>query len=213
MEVEGLEQAKVSEEKVEEVEECDDEYPENEVGEINEGMEPFWLRAEDVEEDTREPKDLTDFSVQVSVEFLQTLGLDRHIATIEDNGIGIESLVNMDSESMSEFVPLAKDRSLIIGRAQKKFVRASPPKVDNRPVKVMVKFGISRISEISTVDLTARIKVFVDLFWYDHRYVTAAQLYLYAPLTCSTHSMIGARKDQVPSYMCKYGLLTIAGLV
>lgn len=166
VEVEGLHEVAEEEEKDEDY---DASYPENNEGEINEGEEPFWLRAEDIEEDTREAKDLTDFSVQVSVEFLQSLGLQKHAETIQSRRVGIESLVNMDSETMAEFIKDPTDRALIIGRAKKTFVRASPPKVDNRPVKVMVKFGIGRISEINTVDLTARIKVFVDLFWNDHR--------------------------------------------
>ena len=179
VQVEGLEN---EEEEEEEAQVIDYAQPMNDDGEINEGMPALWLSAEEAADLEIPPKDLTDFGVQVSVEFLQSLGLEQYIGVIEKRKLGIESLVNMNFDTLGEYIEDARDRALIIGRAKKVFVRSSAPKVDGRPVRVSAKFGIARISEINTVDLTARIKLFVDLYWKDPR-------------------LIGARPDQVPNYI------------
>lgn len=181
VEVVGLGEEETEDE--EEIEQgVDYSQPMNGPGEINEGQPALWLSAEDAADEDVAPKDLTDFAVQVSVEFLESLGLGQYSGVIEKNKLGIESLVNMSFDALGDYIPDLKDRALILGRAKKVFVRSSAPRVDGRPVKVMAKFGIARISEINTVDLTARIKLFIDLYWHDPR-------------------MIGARSDQIPNYI------------
>lgn len=177
VELDGLEN-----EEEEEVEGVDYSQPMIGPGEINEGMPALWLSAEEAADEDIEPKDLSEFAVQVSVEFLDSLGLSKYSTAVENNNLGIESLLNMSFDVLGEFIPDPSDRALILGRADKTFVRSSAPRVDGRPVRVQAKFGIARISEINTVDLTARIKLFIDLYWHDPR-------------------LIGARSDQVPNYI------------
>lgn len=138
-------------------------------GEVNQGSQSFWLLEEDITKDNRPAKDMTEFSTEVSVEFLTSLGLEQYVQTVQNEGIGIEALTNMSFEVLAEYIPNPRDQALIIGRSRELKVKASPPKVDGRPVRVMAKVGLARISEVSTVDLTARLKMFIDLYWYDDR--------------------------------------------
>lgn len=135
---------------------------------INAGTPSFW--PEELQEEA-EAVDLTDFAVQVSTEFLTSLGLQKYIKLVEDKRIGINALAMSDSDTLLEYgITSAQDRATILAEGSKVQIVSSPPIAEiRRPVKVQVRFEIIRLTDINTVDLTARLRFFLLLYWIDER--------------------------------------------
>eukprot|EP00045_Choanoeca_perplexa_P006269 m.53337 g.53337 ORF g.53337 m.53337 type:complete len:454 (+) comp13552_c0_seq2:168-1529(+) len=61
-------------------------------------------------------------------------------------------------------------------------IHSDPPQQDGKPVEVQVRVGMSNIGSIDTVNQTAAVKFFLDLYWHDP-------------------SLIGLERESVPSYI------------
>eukprot|EP00924_Labyrinthula_sp_SR-Ha-C_P015964 snap_masked-scaffold_4-processed-gene-14.13-mRNA-1 protein AED:1.00 eAED:1.00 QI:0/0/0/0/1/1/2/0/476 len=126
---------------------------------------------------------LEELSLEVSIKLLRRLGLEQYNRLFSDKKVGILELRGLDDVALEALgMKNVLHRARIIQAVEldkgSNTLRLDPPltyskEKDNKadPVEVRVKLGFARLSEIRTVDGTAKVKLFIDLYWNDPRLI------------------------------------------